>query len=130
MKKTYFLWLIASLLMLAVPTVQTSAFDDEVEIELFELTGFLPGDGPLDQPSIGDDVPPRPTSFHATIAGRTLSVMTDVASSTRVIVRNSTGTQVVNQTFVGGTTAQLETDSYSIEIQSGSLTLVGQFSAH
>ena len=116
--------ILATPILLADPT--------EEEIPLYEVVnaGFIDGDNPLDD-SLGDEItPPRPTSFHATIAGRTLSVMTDVTSSTRVIVRNSTGTQVVNRLFVGGTTEQLETGSYSIEIQSGSLTLVGQFSAH
>ena len=43
MKTKNILWLCVSLFLLAVPVVQTSAFDDEVEIELFEVSGFLPG---------------------------------------------------------------------------------------
>ena len=41
MKKVKILWLCVSLLLLAVPVVQTLAFDDEVEIELFEVSGFM-----------------------------------------------------------------------------------------
>ena len=129
MKKRHFLWLLASLLLLAVPVVQTSAFDDEVEIELFEVAGVLPGDSPLDDAGQSGYEPTQPTDFQATIAGRTLAVTSGIHSG-RLIVRNSAGTQVVNQTFAGGTTAQVAAGSYSIEIQSGSLTLVGLFSAH
>lgn len=48
MKTKSILWLCLGLFLLAVPAVQTSAFDDEVEIELLEVSGFLPGDNPLD----------------------------------------------------------------------------------
>ena len=131
MKNRKFLWLIVSLLLLAVPAVQTSAFDDEVEIELFEVVNasFLPGDNPLDDPSGEGLEPPQPTSFHATITGQTLAVTSGIYSA-RLIVRNSAGAQVLDRQFAGGTVEQLSTGSYSLEIQSGSLTLVGQFSAH
>ena len=118
--------------LIAVPLLYADNTETEVEIQLYELfdAGFIGGDDPLGDPSQTGNHPTPPNDFHATIAGRTLSVMTDVTSSTRVIVRNSTGTQVVNRLFVGGTMEQLSAGSYSIEIQSGSLTLVGQFSAH
>ena len=129
MKNRKFLWLIVSLLLLAVPAVQTSAFDDEVEIELFEVSGILPGDDPFGNPGQAGGTPTEPTSFHATITGQTLAVTSGIYSA-RLIVRNSAGAQVLDRQFAGGTVEQLSTGSYSLEIQSGSLTLVGQFSAH
>ena len=48
MRNKKYLWLFVGLFLLAVPAVQTSAFDDEVEIELMEVSGFFPGDNPLD----------------------------------------------------------------------------------
>ena len=122
-----YLWLFVSLFLLAVPAVQTSASDDEVEIELLEVSGFLPGDDPFSNPEQEPPTPPRPNEFRATITGSTLAV-TSGTHSAHVIVRNSAGTQVLNRQFVGGTKEQLaNSGSYSLEIQSGSLTLVGFF---
>lgn len=44
MKTKNILWLFVSLFLLTASVVQLSAFADEVEIELFEVSGFLPGD--------------------------------------------------------------------------------------
>ena len=128
MKTKNLLWLFLSLLLLTIPTVQTSAFDDEVEIELLEVSGFLPGDNPLDNPDQGGNVPPQPNEFRATINGQTLAV-TSGTHSAQLIVRDNLGTTVLNRQFVGGTLEQLSAGSYSLEIQSGSLILVGQFEA-
>jgi len=131
MKTKNLLWLFVSLFLLALPAVQISALGDEVEIELFEVSGFLPGDNPLDDPihGGGDDTPPHPNDFRATIAGSTLAI-TSGTHSARVIVRDNTGTSVLDRQFVGGTMEQLSTPgAYSLEIQSGTLTLVGLFDA-
>lgn len=129
MKTRNYLWLFVGLFLLAVPAVQTSAFDDEVEIELLEVSGFLPGDDPFGNPEQEPPTPPQPNDFRATISGRTLAI-TSGTNSAVVIVRNSAGTQVLNRQFVGGTMEQLaNSGSYSLEIQSGSLTLVGAFDA-
>lgn len=129
MKKTNILWLFVSLFLLAVPAVQTYASGDEVEIELMEVSSFLPGDNPFDGPTEEGDVPPQPTDFRATIAGSTLAI-TSGTHSARVIVRDNTGTSVLDRQFVGGTMEQLSTPgNYSLEINSGSLTLVGVFAA-
>ena len=129
MKTRTYLWLFISLFLLAVPAVQTSAFDDEVEIELLEISGLLSGDDPFSNPEQEPPTPPRPTDFRATISGRTLAITSGVHSA-QVIVRNSAGVQVLNRQFVGGTMEQLaNSGSYSLEIQSGSLTLVGVFDA-
>jgi hypothetical protein len=129
MKTKNILWLCLGLFLLAVPAVQTSAFDDEVEIELFEVSGFLPGDNPLGNPEQEGSNPPRPVDFRATIAGRTLAITSGVHSA-QVIVRDGSGSTVLNTQFVGGTVEQLPLAGlYSLEIQSGSLTLVGAFVA-
>ncbi|MBQ7697374.1 MAG: hypothetical protein IJT35_02190 [Paludibacteraceae bacterium] len=130
MKHIKLLWLFVSLILAFAPTVKTTALDDEVEIELMEVAGFLPGDNPLDDPLIGGDTPPSPADFRATIAGSMLSVTADNSNLTRVIVRNSAGNIVLNRQFVGGTMEQLgTTGNHSIEIQNGGMTLVGMFSA-
>lgn len=129
MKTKNLLWLCVGIFLLAVPAVQTSAFDDEVEIELMEVSGFLPGDDPLSNPLQEDDDPPRPNDFRATITGRTLAI-TSGTYSAQVTVRNSAGTPVLTRQFVGGTMEQLSASgAYSLELQSGSLTLVGVFDA-
>ena len=113
MKTKNILWLFVSLFLLAVPAVHASAADNEIEIELMEVSGFLPGENPLD----GSD------------QGRTLEI-TSGTHDARVIVRNSSNMQVLDRQFVGGTVEQLPAaGNYSLEIQSGSLTLVGVFEA-
>ena len=68
-------------------------------------------------------------AFRATITGRTLEI-TSGTHDARVIVRNSSNMQVLDRQFVGGTIEQLPAaGNYSLEIQSGSLTLVGVFEA-
>ncbi len=129
MKHFNLLLLFVSSILAFAPTVKTTALDDEVEIELMEVAGFLPGDNPLDSPVLDDD-PPHPGQFRATIAGSMLSVTADNSHLTRVIVRNSAGNIVLNRQFVGGTMEQLgTTGTHSIEIQNGGMTLVGMFSA-
>ena len=129
MKTKNILWLFVSLFLLAVPAVHASAADNEIEIELMEVPGFLPGENPLDgsDQGGGGNTPPRPLDFRATITGRTLEI-TSGTHDARVIVRNSSNMQVLDRQFVGGTIEQLPAaGNYSLEIQSGSLTLVGVF---
>ena len=129
MRNKKYLWLFVGLFLLAVPAVQTSAFDDEVEIELMEVSGFLPGDNPLDDEEQSPPTPVHPNDFRATIAGRTLAITSGVHSA-QVIVRDGSGSAVLNTQFVGGTVEQLSNSgTYSLEIHSGSLTLVGAFVA-
>ena len=131
MKTKNILWLFVSLFLLAVPAVHASAAENEIEIELMEVSGFLPGENPLDgsDQGGGGNTPPRPLDFRATITGRTLEI-TSGTHDARVIVRNSSNMQVLDRQFVGGTVEQLPAaGNYSLEIQSGSLTLVGVFEA-
>ena len=129
MKTKKLFWLFVSLFLLVVPAVQISASDNEVEIVLMEISAFLPGDGPFSNPYQEGNTPPQPTDFRATITGRTLEI-TSGTHDARVIVRKGDGTQVLQRQFVSGTVEQLPTSgNYSLEIQSGALTLVGVFEA-
>ena len=131
MKTKNILWLFVSLFLLAVPAEHASAADNEIEIELMEVSGFLPGENPLDGSSQGGggNTPTHPGDFRATITGCTLEIISGTHDA-RVIVRNSSNMQVLDRQFVGGTIEQLPaTGNYSLEIQSGSLTLVGVFEA-
>lgn len=60
MKTKNLLWLFVSLFLLAVPAAQTFASDNEVEITLLEVSGFLPGDNPFDDSLQEGDTPPQP----------------------------------------------------------------------
>ena len=127
MQRHYFLWLSLSLMLLALPFISVHASGNEVEIELLEISGFLPGDNPQDGPKEEGATPPRPNEFRATINGQTLAITSGVHSA-QVIVRDGSGSTVLNTQFVGGTIEQLPLAGlYSLEIQSGSLTLVGAF---
>ena len=131
MKKQHVLWLFVSLFLLTAPNMQTLAFGDEVEIVLLEASGFLPGNNPLDNPDQGGggNTPPQPGEFSATINGQTLAI-TSGTHSAQLIVFDELGEEVLTRQFVGGTIEQIPAPgSYSLEIQSGSLTLVGAFEA-
>ena len=129
MKKQHFVWLFVSLFLLAIPAVQTFASGNEVEITLLEVSGFLPGDNPLDNPYQEGTTPPQPGEFSAAITGSTLTI-TSGTHSAQLIVFDELGVPVLNSQFVGGTIEQIPAPgNYSLEIQSGSLTLVGQFEA-
>ncbi len=129
MKMTKFL-VLALGLILSMPMFLT-ANEEEVEIQLVEVMGTLPGDDPFDGPGEIGTPPPQPTDFRATIAGRYLAVTSDNANATQVIVRNASGNVVLNRQFVGFTAEQLgASGAHSIEIHNGGLTLVGNFQAH
>ena len=63
MKMTKFL-VLALGLMIAMPMFLT-AEEEEVEIQLVEVMGSLPGDNPLDGPGQSTGDPTRPTDFRA-----------------------------------------------------------------
>ena len=116
-------------LIMIVPIFVT-ADESEVEIQLVEVMGSLPGDDPLDNPIHSGGDPTHPNQFRATIAGRYLAVTSDNANATQVIVRNASGNVVLNRQFVGFTAEQLSASgAHSIEIHNGGLTLVGNFQA-
>lgn len=128
MKKIKFLALALGMI-LAMPMFLT-ADEEEVEIQLMEVMGSLPGDNPFDGSGHIGSNPTDPSQFRATIAGRTLAVTSDNANATQVIVRNAAGNVVVNTQFYGFTSQQLAASgAHSIEIHNGGLTLVGNFQA-
>ena len=129
MKTKNLLWLFVSLFLLAVPAAQTFASGNEVEIELFEVSGFLPGDNPFGNPNQEGTEPPRPGDFSAAITGSTLTISSGTHSA-QLIVFDELGEEVLTRQFVGGTIEQIPAPgNYSLEIQSGSLTLIGAFNA-
>ena len=81
MKKQHFVWLFVSLFLLAIPAVQTFASGNEVEITLLEVSGFLPGDNPLDNPCQEGTTPPQPGEFSAAITGSTLTITSGTHSA-------------------------------------------------
>ena len=96
MKTTKLLWLFASLFLLAIPAAQILASGNEVEIELMEMSGFLPGNDPLGNPQQEGDDPPRPTDFRAAIDGSTLEI-TSGTNAAQLIVFDDLGTPVLNK---------------------------------
>lgn len=129
MKTTKLLWLFVSLFLLAVPEVQILASGNEIEIVLMEVSGFIPGDNPLDDSGQQGNTPPQPNDFRAAITGSTLEI-TSGTNAAQLIVRDDLGEEVLTRQFVGGTIELMPAPgSYSLEIQSGSLTLVGMFDA-
>ena len=106
---------------------------EEVEIQLMEVIqmGTLPGDNPLDGPSQSPDVPTRPTSFHATINGHSLSIVKQeqaIPSAQARVVNASTGSIVLNQQFINSLQEQISnTGVYVLHIETEGGSLVGQF---
>lgn len=118
-------------MLFTTPTLLLNADETENEIQLFELTSSESnnGDSPLDSNIGQEENPSRPNDYRATITGRTLAVSSKNSNIATVIVRNSIGSIIVNQQFVGVSIEQIPSASdYSIEIQSDDLILIGEFS--
>ena len=105
------------------------AEETEIEIPLYEILsfGFIGGDAPLDNPFDEGHLPPRPTDFHATITGHTLSVTVFNTHTTYMLVRNVSGSIILSRQFVGHTTEQLPSGSYSLELISIGVSYLGDF---
>ncbi len=129
--KAFFKFFTLALGLIMIVPIFVTADESEVEIQLVEVMGTLPGDDPWDNPIHSGGDPTDPSQFRATIAGRYLAVTSDNANATQVIVRNASGNVVLNRQFVGFTAEQLSASgAHSIEIHNGGLTLVGNFQAH
>lgn len=106
---------------------------EEVEIQLFEVIGMsvMPGDNPLDDPIQDPGIPPRPTSFRATINGNTLAIQkleSTIPSAQATVVNASTGNIVVNQQLTTTYQGQISNAGvYVLHIQTEGGALVGQF---
>jgi hypothetical protein len=74
------------------------------------------------------DTPTRPTSFRATVGGRTLSVSIEEPAITGAQLRvYKQGGLVVNRFFSSATAELLTAGSYSLEIETDGGLLVGTF---
>lgn len=134
MKKQILFGVIISLMLMVLPTNVTSAFAEEVVIQLMEVVGMtpLPGDDPLDGPTQSRPVPPCSTCFHATIDGNALSIINqepdDFPSAQAVVVNASTGGVVVNEQFTSSLQEQISNAGvYVLHIETEGGSLVGQF---
>ena len=88
----------------------------------------LPGNDPLDGNDHMGDTPTRPTSFRATVDGRTLSVSIEEPAITGAQLRvYKQGGLVVNRFFSSATSELLTAGSYSLEIETDGGLLVGNF---
>ena len=115
-------------LILSMPFVLL-AEENGIEIELIEVEGadFNP-DPNLDSNGEMGSNPTRPTDFHATVADRTLTVMSDNTNNTQLIVRDNIGSVVVDTCFVGYASHLFNTSGiYTVEIYSCGMVLVGEF---
>lgn len=121
---------LALVLLFAMPYALRA---EEVEIPLMEVVGMgtLPGDGPLDNSEKEGNVPPRPTSFRATINGNALSITKQdpsIPSAQATVVNASTGSIVLNQQFTNSVQQQISnTGVYVLHITTEGGALVGQF---
>ena len=105
---------------------------EEVEIPLNEVVSMipLPGDDPLDDEGHMGHVPPRPTDFHASRNGSSLSIQklnSSIPSAHATVVKVSNGSIVLNQQFTESLSEQIPAGTYVLHIQTDGGALVGQF---
>ena len=126
--KTKFLYLMLAMII-ATTIVFADELDQEVEIQLIEVVGvgIIGGDEPLDGPGEAGNNPTDPNQFHATITGHTLSVTVFNTHTTYMLVRNVSGSIILSRQFVGHTTEQLPSGSYSLELISIGVSYLGDF---
>ena len=106
---------------------------EEVVIQLMEVVTMspLPGDDPLDGPDQDPTIPPRPTSFHATIDGHFLRIIkqdSNIPSAQVAVVNASTGGLVLNQAMTDSMEETISNNGvYVLHIETDGGALVGQF---
>ena len=106
------------------------AEEQEVEIQLIEVVGasIVPGDEPFDGNGESGNNPTHPNQFHVTISGRILHVYVFNTNDTQLIIRNASGSEVVNAQFVGSAMFIMPTSgSHTLEIHNGGHTFIGNF---
>lgn len=129
-QKVRLLFALALGLFLALPSVLHA---EEVEIQLMEVIGigFIPGDNPMDDPEQSPPEPPRPTTFHASINGNTLSVtklQTSIPSAQVTVVNAATGNVVLSRQLTSSMSEQIGISGMHIlHIQTDGGALIGQF---
>lgn len=128
--KKFFVSVMCCFLFAAIPSL---AYAEEIEIQLFEVVsmGYIPGNSPLDDPGPTENIPPRPTSFHATIDGSVLTVSIEdinIPFARLRVTRQSTQSMVVNRLFSSAAIEQMPaTDAYVLEIETDGGALIGYF---
>ncbi|MBQ9297097.1 MAG: hypothetical protein IJ204_07895 [Paludibacteraceae bacterium] len=125
MKRTFIALVLGALL-----TIPCVLHAEEIEIQLTEVIQMnpLPGNDPLDGNDHMGDTPTRPTSFRATVDGRTLSVSIEEPAITGAQLRvYKQGGLVVNRFFSSATAELLTAGSYSLEIETDGGLLIGTF---
>lgn len=131
MRKTFIA--LALGVLLTMPAILRAEEMEIVLTEVISMGGNLinPGDDPLDNPDKETTVPPRPTSFRATINGNTLAIQkleSTIPSAQATVVNASTGNIVVNQQFTTTYQGQISNAGvYVLHIQTEGGALVGQF---
>ena len=127
MKNKFFYLVVA--MIVALPMSFADENEPEVEIQLFEVVGagYIGGDDPLGNPGEGDYDPPQPNQFRATITGHTLSVRVFNNHTTYMLVRDDSNNIVCSRQFVGYTSEQLSSGSYSLELISIGVSYLGDF---
>lgn len=106
---------------------------EEVVILLMEVVTMspIPGDDPLDGPDQDPTIPPRPTSFHATIDGHFLRIIkqdSNIPSAQVAVVNASNGGLVLNQLMTDSMEETISNDGvYVLHIETEGGALVGQF---
>ena len=123
-----------ALVLGAFLTIPCSLRAEEVTIHLMEVVGLtpLPGDDQLDGPEQSGNDPTRPTDFHATIDGNTLTITNQkpasIPSAQAIVVNASTGGIVVNEQFTTSMQEQISNAGmYVLRIETEGGALVGQF---
>ena len=127
MRNKFFYLVVA--MIVALPMSFADENEPEVEIQLFEVVGagFIGGESPLGGPFDEGHIPPQPTDFHATITGHTLSVRVFNTHTTYMLVRDDSNNIVCSRQFVGYTSEQLSSGSYSLELISIGVSYLGEF---
>ena len=124
---------ILALVLGALLTIPCVLRAEEVEIQLMEVVGMgtIGGDDPLDGPSQSGHEPTRPTDFHATIDGNTLSITKEeptIPSAQAIVINASTGNIVLNRQFTTSLQEQISNAGvYVLHIETAGGALVGQF---
>lgn len=117
-------------LLFAMPCVLRA---EEIEIQLFEVITMspIPGDDPLDNPIQYPGDPTRPTDFHATINGHSLSIDKlnyNIPFAHATVVNASTGNTVMSQQFSTCLSEQINLIGiFILHIQTAFGELIGQF---
>lgn len=124
---------IFTLVLVALFLMPCALRAEEVVIQLMEVVTMspIPGDDPLDGPDQDPTIPPRPTSFRATIDGHFLRIIkqdSNIPSAQVSVVNASNGGLVLNQLMTDSMEETISSNGvYVLHIETDGGALVGQF---